>query len=314
MFPLKWLETLSVILVKPLSFKPFKPMSSTSPNHCSFNGSNHCFFKGSNHCSSKRSNHYSSDGSNHCSSNGSNHCPSDSPNHYSTDGFNHCSSNSSNHFVDYNLFMPFITLSFTSDILLFHRVAMDDDVHTSISIDSPSRNTNALSIVNSNDTSPPPPIPYVGQIFPDLESDRQFYYCYVGYAGFDVRRYSSKLIDPVIQSKKFVCSKQGESMKKANTDLVECHKINRKSHNVRESCKTFKIDTDGINWRVHIFVEHHTHELVTPRKRHFLCVNRHMSSTSRGLLDSLNSAHIQPSQQYSYAAMDSGGFSNLSYT
>ncbi|KMZ71471.1 hypothetical protein ZOSMA_17G00260 [Zostera marina] len=127
---------------------------------------------------------------------------------------------------------------------------MDDDVHTSISIDSPSCNTNALSIVKSNDTSPPPPIPYVGQIFPDLESGRQFYYCYAGYAGFDVRRYFSKLVDSVIQSKKFVCSKQGESMKKMDTNLVECHKISRKSHNVRESCGaqiTFKIDTGTTN-------------------------------------------------------------------
>ncbi|KMZ58951.1 hypothetical protein ZOSMA_71G00200 [Zostera marina] len=177
---------------------------------------------------------------------------------------------------------------------------MDDDVQTSISIDSFSRNTNALSIVNSNDTSPPPPIPYVGQIFPDLESGRQFYYYYAGYAGFDhVRRYSSKLIDSVIQSMKFVCSKQRESTKKMDTDLVEYHKISRKSHNVRESCKaqiTFKIDTGSTNWRVHIFVEHHTHELATLKKRCFLRVNRHMSSTSRGLLDSLNSAHIQPSQ------------------
>ncbi|KMZ64704.1 hypothetical protein ZOSMA_351G00200 [Zostera marina] len=105
-------------------------------------------------------------------------------------------------------------------------------------------------------------------------------------------------------------------MKKMETDLIECHKITRKSHNIRESCKaqiTFEIDTGSTNWRVHIFVEHHTHELITLRKRRFLRVNRHMSSTPRGLLDSLNSAHIQSFQQYSYAAMASGTFSNPSF-
>ncbi|KMZ59251.1 hypothetical protein ZOSMA_6G01860 [Zostera marina] len=85
---------------------------------------------------------------------------------------------------------------------------MDDNLQTSIFVDSPSRNTNTLSLVNSSQYSPDPPTPFVGQIFPDLESGRQFYFSYAGHSGFDVRRSSSKYYDSVLQTKKFVCSKQ----------------------------------------------------------------------------------------------------------
>lgn len=54
--------------------------------------------------------------------------------------------------------------------------------------------------------------------------------------------------------------------------------------------------------------------LITPLKKQFLAFNHHIHSTSRDLLDFMNSSQVLPSQQHSYLAVNSSGFSNFSFT
>lgn len=74
------------------------------------------------------------------------------------------------------------------------------------------------------------------------------------------------------------------------------------------------LDLDLGGWCVVSFVLDHNHEIVSPNKRRCLQVNNVIIPLSRALFQCLSTSSITPSDQYSIAVNESGGYSKISFT
>lgn len=142
-----------------------------------------------------------------------------------------------------------------------------------------------------------------------MESTHNFF-TYAGLLGFIARQGLLIKVELELRMKFFFCSKERILRKKKDKYLVIAHMPISKQHDIQMDCNaqvTFRLDQEKSKWKVHFFVEEHSHALVTPSNWHLHNVNRHITPTSHELLELLMS-HIPPSQQYLYFAMNSRGY------
>lgn len=64
----------------------------------------------------------------------------------------------------------------------------------------------------------------------------------------------------------------------------------------------------------HVFKEQQNHDLAMPIKRRFLIVNREVPLHCKNLIHTMDETDIPPSQQFSYMALQAGGYSQCSFT
>ncbi|KMZ76176.1 hypothetical protein ZOSMA_105G00030 [Zostera marina] len=160
-------------------------------------------------------------------------------------------------------------------------------------------------------------LPKIGMTFDSLEEVEHTYYAFAGQKGFCVQKGSTRHSKNCLRKKTYVCSKEGTS--KAKVPVVENPaNISTKPRHIRNSrtgCKALlSIKKVGEQWMICKVNDDHNHEMSALSNKRFLKINREITPYARNLINRLEESNIPPSQQYSYVAMQSGGFSSCSFT
>ncbi|XP_058071015.1 protein FAR1-RELATED SEQUENCE 5-like [Magnolia sinica] len=148
--------------------------------------------------------------------------------------------------------------------------------------------------------------------FSSVDAAFNFYNHYAKKAGFSVRRGSNKYNKSQEEIwKMFVCSKEGTTDNKVQ---MKYGVVKRRRSITRESCKarmTIKKEGGGPNYIVKKFVEEHSHELATPRKKHLLRSHREVCNAQKNLENTFTQTGIGISQTMNVLAIESGGYENI---
>lgn len=163
---------------------------------------------------------------------------------------------------------------------------------------SANRSANDLNVELSEyvDSSAPAYVLSVGQIFKSHDEARIAHLEYASRIGFDVRMGTTKVVLCILSQRRMVCTKQEFRLHGNVEDTVEPRK-KRRLGNMRCGCEVLiYLVLDQVHgfWHVVMFVEQHNHEMVSLSKRHYLPVNRVISSLSKALFQSLSSSNIGP--------------------
>ncbi|XP_058070937.1 protein FAR1-RELATED SEQUENCE 5-like [Magnolia sinica] len=148
--------------------------------------------------------------------------------------------------------------------------------------------------------------------FSSVDAAFNFYNHYAKKAGFSVRRGSNKYNKNQEEIwKMFVCSKEGMTDNKVQ---MQHGVVKRRRSITQESCKarmTIKKEGGGPNYIVKKFVEEHSHELATPRKKHLLRSHREVCNAQKNLENTFTQSGIGISQTMNVLAIESGGHENI---
>lgn len=150
--------------------------------------------------------------------------------------------------------------------------------------------------------------PFVGQIFERLQDAEDFYRRYAKEARFGVRIGPHTDLNGVRRWQRWLCSKQGyRSKKKVDSKPKRIQKISRCGC---EAVLAVKLIEDN-KFRVEIFVESHTHSLVSPDKVHLIRSNREVNEKAKRALVACHKGGIGTSGAYRYLRISEGGFENV---
>lgn len=137
--------------------------------------------------------------------------------------------------------------------------------------------------------------PFVGQIFERLQDAEEFYRRYAKEARFGVRIGPHTDLNGVRRWQRWLCSKQGyRSKKKVDSKPKRIQKISRCGC---EAVLAVKLIEDN-KFRVEIFVESHTHSLVSPDKVHLIRSNREVNEKAKRALVACHKGGIGTSGAY----------------
>lgn len=160
--------------------------------------------------------------------------------------------------------------------------------------------------------------PLVGCIYDSVLEFEKFYKNYAHNVGFSVRNWTArKDRDGQLKYKYYVCSKQGYKKEKQKLSCMDNRKeVCRKRLDTREGCNAYacvKRTNEG-KYLVIYFHEGHSHELCTPKKKHFLRSNRKVTDVQKSLLSTLERANVGPTQAFYIMKEQVGGFNNVGFT
>ncbi|XP_058076451.1 protein FAR1-RELATED SEQUENCE 5-like [Magnolia sinica] len=177
--------------------------------------------------------------------------------------------------------------------------------------------------------------PIVGKtIFSSLEEAYEFYNNYARCAGFSVRKCSckyaseSKMDDSssemedelnlkknrLIVWKRFVCAREGNTDQKAQKKKGQ---LKRRRGETRDNCPAVMIvafQKSISKYIVKKFIEVHSHDLATPRKKHLLNSHRMVTKTQRSLQDDFQASNIKTTQTMAVLSAQLGGYENIGCT
>jgi hypothetical protein len=136
--------------------------------------------------------------------------------------------------------------------------------------------------------------PAVGMSFSNLDEVEGFYKTYAHKCGFSVRIGGQGKKNDVVDHKRFVCSREGFTRRRVESNKQKKHFETRCGCNARIYVKL------GQDNRYYIasFVEEHNHGLVSPDKISFLRSNRTVSERAKTTLFTCHKASIGTSQAY----------------
>ncbi|VAH85591.1 unnamed protein product [Triticum turgidum subsp. durum] len=158
--------------------------------------------------------------------------------------------------------------------------------------------------------------------FDSWEAGLAFYRMYAHEVGFSVRVWTQhKGEGGVIIWKKFVCARQGWRKRKS-VDLGQVtQEVGRKKakRNIKISrcgCKAMMglKRQDDNKYEVVQFVQSHTHQLVSPSKRHLIRSNREVTSDLRNKLFTCSKALLGTSKTFRLLSIEKGGPENIGCT
>ncbi|XP_058082379.1 protein FAR1-RELATED SEQUENCE 5-like [Magnolia sinica] len=174
--------------------------------------------------------------------------------------------------------------------------------------------------------------PIVGKtIFSSLEEAYEFYNNYARCAGFSVRKCSckyaseSKMDDSssemedelnlkknrLIVWKRFLCAGEGNIDQKAQKKKGQ---LKRRRGETRDNCPVVMIvafQKSISKYIVKKFIEVHSHDLATPRKKHLLNSHRRVTKTQRSLQDDFQASNIKMTQTMAVLSAQLGGYENI---
>ena len=137
-----------------------------------------------------------------------------------------------------------------------------------------------------------------------------FYKSYAHEVGFSVRTWTThKDENGVPVWKRFVCARQGWGEVAQGAKDNEKIKPKRKFKLSRCGCEAmigFKRKDDG-KFEIARFVQSHTHQLMSPSKRHLIKSNREVSSDLRDKLFTCHKALVGTSAAYRLVSDEQGG-------
>jgi hypothetical protein len=146
----------------------------------------------------------------------------------------------------------------------------------------------------------------VGMTFDSLEEVEEFYKLYAHECGFSVRIGVQGKKSDVIEHKRFVCSREGFTNRKAEPNKQ------KKLFEIRCGCNAriyVRLSQDK-RYYIASFVEVHNHGLVSPDKTPFLRSNQTISQRAKATLFTCHKASIDTSQSYKILQV-SDGFGNI---
>ncbi|KAM3228658.1 hypothetical protein ACQJBY_059959 [Aegilops geniculata] len=155
--------------------------------------------------------------------------------------------------------------------------------------------------------------PKIGMAFEGLQAVEEFYKSYAHHVGFGVRVGQQKLLDnDVVRTKRFMCSREGFRAEKSKEikDPSNPSKKNRKNTTTRCGCDAHifvKLCGDN-TYKIQSWVEHHSHGLVSPDKRHLIRSNRRVTERAKNTLYTCHKASIGTCQAYRLLQVSEGGF------
>ncbi|XP_021734817.1 protein FAR1-RELATED SEQUENCE 5-like [Chenopodium quinoa] len=157
--------------------------------------------------------------------------------------------------------------------------------------------------------------PSLGMIFNNLDEGAEFYKRYAHNIGFSVRSLTGvkdKKTGFVIW-KYFLCSKEGYNQP---TNQSMNGGKSKRLKETREGCGAkikIKRTKEG-KYEIKEFVEHHTHALATPTKRHLLRSTRKVNSMHKAVLFTCSRANIGPAKAYQLIKHQVGGYDKVGCT
>ncbi|XP_048561012.1 protein FAR1-RELATED SEQUENCE 5-like [Triticum urartu] len=155
--------------------------------------------------------------------------------------------------------------------------------------------------------------PKVGMAFEGLEAVEEFYKSYAHHVGFGVRvGQQKKLNKEVVRTKRFMCSREGfrTEKNKETKDPSNQSKKSRKNTTTRCGCDAHifvKLCGDN-TYKIQSWVEHHSHGLVSPDKRHLIRSNHKVNERAKNMLYTCHKASIGTCQAYRLLQVSEGGF------
>lgn len=155
--------------------------------------------------------------------------------------------------------------------------------------------------------------PKVGMTFEGLEAVEEFYKSYAHHVGFGVRVGQQKMLNKeVVRTKRFMCSREGFRTEKNKEikDPSNQSKKSRKNTTTRCGCDAhiFIKLCDDNTYKIQSWVEHHSHGLVSPDKRHLIRSNRKVNERAKNMLYTCHKASIGTCQAYRLLQVSEGGF------
>ncbi|KAM0853034.1 hypothetical protein ACQ4PT_051350 [Festuca glaucescens] len=162
--------------------------------------------------------------------------------------------------------------------------------------------------------------PTVGMRFDDIASVDAFYKNYAHHVGFGVRLGPQRMVNNVIHWKRFMCTREGYRSTKGT--YIANH-LDKNDSNKRRKVKVTRCGCDAhiyVNrdsegkYNIASMVEHHNHELVSPRKQHLIRSKRKVSGKAKSTLFDCHKASIGPAQAYRLLHVGEGGFDRVGCT
>ncbi|XBI15953.1 hypothetical protein VPH35_058289 [Triticum aestivum] len=157
--------------------------------------------------------------------------------------------------------------------------------------------------------------PKVGMLFDDIGSVMEFYRMYAHHVGFGVRLGQQKIVDNVLQWKRFLCAKEGFRPEKGMV-VVDPSKKRRKVKLTRCGCQAFIYvtrESDG-KYRIASLTEYHNHPFVPPSHQHLIRSNRQISERVKTTLHDCQKASIGTSLAYRFLHFGAGVFEHVGCT
>ncbi|KAM3335062.1 hypothetical protein ACQJBY_029458 [Aegilops geniculata] len=155
--------------------------------------------------------------------------------------------------------------------------------------------------------------PVIGMQFDTWEEGMAIYKIYAHEVGFSVRTWTTHKDEHGVVWKRFVCAREGW---RKVTQEEERIKPKRKFKLTRCGCEAMiglKRQDDG-KYKVARFVQSHTHQLISPSKRHLIKSNREVSSELRSKLLTCHKAMVGTSAAYRLLTVEKGGPENVGCT
>uniref|UniRef100_A0A453SZJ1 Uncharacterized protein n=2 Tax=Aegilops tauschii subsp. strangulata TaxID=200361 RepID=A0A453SZJ1_AEGTS len=155
--------------------------------------------------------------------------------------------------------------------------------------------------------------PVIGMQFDTWEEGMTFYKMYAHEVGFSVRTWTTHKDEHGILWKRFVCAREGWRKVAREEERI---KPKRKFKLTRCGCEAMiglKRQDDG-KYKVARFVQSHTHQLISPSKRHLIKSNREVSSELRSKLLTCHKAMVGTSTAYHLLSVEKGGPENVGCT
>ncbi|XBH81365.1 hypothetical protein VPH35_106942 [Triticum aestivum] len=155
--------------------------------------------------------------------------------------------------------------------------------------------------------------PVIGMQFDTWEEGMTFYKMYAHEVGFSVRTWTTHKDEHGVLWKRFVCAREGWRKEAPEEERI---KPKRKFKLTRCGCEAMiglRRQDDG-KYKVARFVQSHTHQLISPSKRHLIKSNREVSSELRSKLLTCHKAMVGTSAAYRLLSVEKGGPENVGCT
>ncbi|KAH6783430.1 hypothetical protein C2S52_008389 [Perilla frutescens var. hirtella] len=158
--------------------------------------------------------------------------------------------------------------------------------------------------------------PFQGQTFKSLDKGIKFYRSYAASCGFDVRLGTGrKWKDGTRLSRYVYCNREGEKNAQ-DDDVLNGGKQKRRRVSLRFGCNArvcFKLVPHGA-YVINIFIEQHTHSLVSDSFKKYLKANRRLDFVHQHFILNCARANIGPMKSYKFFKETVGQFSNIGCT
>ncbi|XP_019190767.1 PREDICTED: protein FAR1-RELATED SEQUENCE 5-like [Ipomoea nil] len=167
--------------------------------------------------------------------------------------------------------------------------------------------------------------PFVGKVFPDLDTGVEFYTKYASIVGFDVRlSHLSKCDDGTTVWRYVLCNREGHkhvvckdksSVAELDGDAESSVKKRRRFSNRVGcgACAIFRYGGDG-TYVIHRFEERHNHSLTSVMSRQFLKMNRKVGPGHMKFVADCGKVNIGPVQSFRLFGEMFGGLANVGAT